>query len=65
MGSAEECEIESACSNAQESISIRDTLLDLCHPQPLTTTQIDNSTSVGFTHKQIKKRSKSIDMLFR
>ena len=51
--------------NAHEAIPIRNTLEELGHNQPPTPIQVDNTTAVGFIHKQIKqRRSKAINMRF-
>ena len=65
MSSAAEVEIASAFINCQDAIPIRNTLIELNHPQPPTPVQVDNTTAAGFINKEIKqKRTKSIDMRF-
>jgi hypothetical protein len=65
MGSAAEAEIGATYINAQESVPIRTTLVEMGHPQPPTPIQVDNTTAVGFANGTIKqKRSKAIDMRF-
>ena len=65
IGSAAEAEIRAAYINGQEAVPIRTLLLELGHPQPATSIQVDNYTANGFTNNTIKqKRSKSIDMHF-
>ena len=56
MGSAAEVEIASAFVNYQDAIPIRNTLIELNHPQPPTPVQVDNSTVVGFINKEIKQK---------
>jgi hypothetical protein len=44
---------------------LRNTLKEIGHPQLATPVQVDNSTTHGFTNKQIKQqKSKSMDMQF-
>ena len=65
LASAAEVEIGATYANAQEAIPIRNTLIDMGHPQPPTPIQVDNTTAVGFANKSIKqKRSKAIDMRY-
>ena len=65
MGLSAEYEIASACTNAQESMPIRNIILSIDHQQPPYPMQVDNSTVIGFIRKQIKqKQSKSIGMRF-
>ena len=65
MSSAAEVKIASAYINCQDAIPIRNTIIELNHPQPSTPIQVDNTTAVGFINKEIKqKRTKSIDIRF-
>ena len=65
MASAAEAEIAGVFRNCQTSVPIRTTLQELCHPQPPTLIQMDNSTAAGFANSTIKiKRTKSMDMNF-
>jgi hypothetical protein len=65
MASAAESEVGALFLNAQDAIPIRNTLIELGHPQPPTPIQTDNSTAAGFANDTIKqKRSKAIDMRF-
>ena len=65
MGLAAKDKIGAAYINGQEAVPIRTLLLELGHPQPATTIQVDNSTADGFANDTIKqKRSKAIDMRF-
>ena len=50
--SAAESEIASAFLNAHGEIPLRNTLEELCHKQPATPIQVDNTTDVGFIHKK-------------
>jgi hypothetical protein len=44
---------------------LRQTLIELNHPQPPTPIQTDNSTATGIVNKTVKlKRSKAMDMRF-
>ena len=54
MSSAAEVEIASAHINCHDAIPIRNTLIELNHPQPLPPIQVDNTTAVGFINKEIK-----------
>jgi len=65
MTSAAEYEIGAAFTNAQSSLPIRQSLLDLGHPQPPTPICTDNSTANGFLNETIKsKLTKAIDTQF-
>ena len=51
--------------NGQDAIPLRNTLIELGHPQPPTPIQTHNSTNTGFATNTIKqKRSKAMDMRF-
>jgi hypothetical protein len=65
MGSAAEAEIGASYMNGQDCVAIRQTLIELGHPQPPTPIQVDNTTARSFANGTMKqKRSKSIDMNF-
>jgi hypothetical protein len=65
MASAAEAEVGALFVNAQDAVPIRNTLIELGHPQPPTPIQTDNSTAAGFANDTIKqKRSKAMDMRF-
>ena len=49
--------------NAQDGCPIRQTLIELGHPQPPTVLQTDNKCTEGILNDTIKqRRSKAIDM---
>ena len=63
--SAAEAEIGAAYHNAQEACPMRQTLIELGHPQPPTPLQTDNECAMGILRDTVKqKRSKAIDMRF-
>ena len=66
VASATKAETGGLFMNRQEIIPLSYTLRQIRHPQPgPTPLKTDNSTSLGFVHKNIKqKRSKSWDMSF-
>ena len=65
MASAAESEVAALFMNAQEAVSIRNTLNELGHKQPATRIKTDNQTAQGIITNTIKqKRSKAIDMRF-
>jgi hypothetical protein len=65
MGSAAEAEVAALYLNAQEALPIRQSLIDMGHPQPATRMNTDNQTATGILNGTIKqKRSKAIDMRF-
>ena len=65
MASAAEAECGALFNNTKEGVVLRNTLIEMGHPQPPTPVQVDNSTAYGFANKQIKqKQSKSMDMRF-
>ena len=57
MGSADETEIDAEYENAKEAIPLRNSSIDMGHPQPPNPMQVDNSTAVGFINKTIKQKS--------
>ena len=64
MSSAAEAEI-GAFYTAQDSVILRNTLIEMGWPQPKTPVQTDNSTAAGVVNKTIQpKRTKSMDMRF-
>ena len=65
MGSAAEAEVGGAYHNAQIGCPIRQTLIELGHPQPATPIQTDNECANGILNGTVKqRRSKAIDMRF-
>jgi hypothetical protein len=65
LGSAAESEMGSLHHNAQEACGLRVALMEMGHPQPPTTIQVDNSTAAGIANNSVKqKRSKAMDMRF-
>ena len=65
MSAAYEAKIGATYINNQEAVLIRTLLLKLCHPQPATPIQVDNSTVDSFANDTIKqKRLKTIDVRF-
>jgi hypothetical protein len=65
LSSATEAEVGAAYTNAQEACPLRQTLLDLGHPQPPTPIRTDNETAKGILTSTVKqKQSKAIEMRF-
>jgi hypothetical protein len=66
MASATQAKVGALFMNSQDTIPLRNTLIELCHPQPPTPIQTDNlSTAAGFANDTIKqKSSKAMDMHF-
>ena len=65
VASAAEAEVGAAFMNAQDGCPIRQTLIELGHPQPPTVLQTDNKCAEGILNDTIKqRRSKAIDMRF-
>ena len=65
MLSAAEAELGGIFINAQEAVPAIVTLEELCHKQPKTHMQIDNSTAVGVANSNIQPRwTKSMEMRF-
>ena len=63
VASAAKAETNGLFHNAREAIPIRQTLIAMGHPQPLTPIKTDNSTALQFVQSNIKqKKSKSWDM---
>ena len=63
MASAAEAEVGAAFMNAQDGCPIRQTLIELGHPQPPTVLQTNNKCAEGILNDTIKqRRSKAIDM---
>ena len=54
MDSVSEVEIISACTNYQDTIPIRNTLIKLNYLQLPTLVQANNRIAVGFINKEIK-----------
>jgi hypothetical protein len=65
VASAAEAEFAAVFYNAKDGCMLRNTLLDMGHPQPATPIQTDNACAVGLANNTIKqKRSKAINMRF-
>jgi hypothetical protein len=65
MSSTAEAETGALFINGKEAIPLRQTLIELNHPQPPTPIQTDNSTATGIVNKTVKQqRSKAMDMRF-
>ena len=65
MASASEAECGSLFNNTKEVVALRTTFHRMGHLQPPTPVEVDNSTAVGFSNKQIKQqKSKSMDMRY-
>ena len=65
VASAGEGETGAAFYNGQEIMPLRQTLIELGHPQPATPLRTDNAFTAGFSAGTIKqRRSKAIDMRF-
>ena len=65
MSSAAEAECGALFNNTKDGVALRNTLVEMGHPQPPTPVQVDNSTTNGFANKQLRQRkSKSMDMRF-
>jgi hypothetical protein len=65
IASAAESEAGALFLNGQEATPLRNTLIELGHPQPLTPLQTDNTTAAGFANDTIKqKRYKAMDIRF-
>ena len=54
-GSAVEAELGDIHLSAQTAITMRQTLQNLCHPQPLTPIHTDNKTACSITNNKLKK----------
>jgi hypothetical protein len=65
MSSAAEAELGALFINAKTAVSIRQTLIELGHPQPRTPMQTDNATAHALlTNKILPKALKAMDMRF-
>jgi hypothetical protein len=65
MSSAAEAELGALFINAKTAVSIRQTLIELGHPQPCTPIQTDNATAhTLLTNKILPKALKAMDMRF-
>jgi hypothetical protein len=63
MSSAAEAELGALFINAKTAVSIRQTLIELGHPQPRTPMQTDNATAHALlTNKILPKALKAVDM---
>ena len=56
MGSAAEAEIGASYMNGQDCVAIRQTLIELGHPQPPTPIQVDNTTVRSFANGTMKQK---------
>ena len=54
MASTSEAKRGALFYNTKETVALRTTLHEMGHPQPPTPVEVDNSTIVGFSNKQIK-----------
>ena len=65
MASAAEVETCAAFVNYQEAIAIRQTLIEMGHPQPVTHIHVDTKCAVGILNESFRQRkSKFMDMCF-
>ena len=65
MASAVEAETGAVFVNYQEAIAIRQTLIEIGHPQPATPVHVDNKCAVEIFNETFRQRkSKSMDMRF-
>jgi hypothetical protein len=65
MSSAAEAELGALFINAKTAVSMRQTLIELGHPQPRTPMQTDNATAHALlTNKILPKALKAMDMRF-
>ena len=65
MASAAEVETGAVFVNCQEAIAIRQTLIEIGHPQPATPVHVDNKCAVEIFNETFRQRkSKSMDMRF-
>eukprot|EP00957_Ditylum_brightwellii_P109356 8342336-Ditylum_brightwellii.AAC.1 len=65
MASAAETELGALFENAKEAIAIRNTSVEMGHPQPPTPIQVDNTVAHGIVNNNIHQcKSKAIDMRF-
>ncbi len=65
MSSATEAETGGLFYNCKEATVLRQTLIDMGHPQPATLIQTDNACAAGIVNDTVKqKRSKAMDMRF-
>ncbi len=65
MSSAAEAELGTLFINTQTAVSIRQTLIELGHPQPCTLMQTDNATAHALlANKILPKALKAMDMCF-
>ena len=65
MASAAEAEIGAVFVNCQEAIVIRQTLIEIGHPQPTIPVHVDNKYDVGILNEIFRQRkSMSMDIRF-
>ncbi len=62
---AAEAELGALFLNAKEGVYLPQILTKMCHPQPRTPTQTDNTTAEGVINNKIQpKQMKAMDMQF-
>ena len=65
MASAAEAEVGALFENTQLGVPLRNTLVELGHPQPATPVQTDNTTACDIISNKVKqKRTRAMDMRF-
>ncbi len=64
MSSAAEAEVGSLYINCREAVPAPHTLEFMCHPQPPTRIQMDDTTALGIVNKNVIKKMKAIDMKY-
>ena len=65
MASATEAELAALYTNAREAVAIRNTLVNLGHPQPPTPIQTDSAMAAGLLLKTMQSKcTKAMDMRF-
>ena len=65
MSSASEAETGAGYYNAKQLIPLRQTLIELGHPQDATPLQLDNQSATQMLNDTVSQnRSKAMDMLF-
>ena len=65
MSSAAKNELEALYINCREAVPARHTIIAMGHPQPPTTMQTENTTSLGVVNNTIyPQRTKAMDMRF-
>jgi hypothetical protein len=65
LASATEAETGAVFYGCQDAVPLRQTCIELGHPQPPTPIQVDNACAVGILNDTVKqRRSKAMDMRF-